>query len=522
MLKLARNALADLKSFIDSENNLISWKFLSSLHTIQETEGFRMANKLSKKHLQFEKNKMNVALAAQTLSSSVADAIDFLALSMKLKEFQDSQPTVKFIRTIDRLFDLLNSRNPLGKGFKQPLRPETRETWEQILTESAQYLLNLKQNSEASKLLVTHKRKTFILGFVVTIKSTIEMADEMFSLSYPFKYILTYKFSQDHIELLFSCIRSMGGWNNNPNCLQLKYALRKMLMRNAVTSSKNANCQLLDETSTTIIPYFHTKKHKTPLSESKTPLSESNTPDESLLTAEERLLCQQINSPANTEFVSNILFYIGGYIVSKILDKVLCSSCKSCLISQFTGPTTDHNYCSMNYNNMVAASAFTLFVNNGGLRIPSQSVYSIIDYAEKLFKERVVNTDTGITNEARVKEKLIMMVFNHFSVESTHKLFTDHDDGLNESMFTGDHRATLIKLIAERYIRLRLYTYGKRFSESVAGAGNGPTKECPGMPENAREHSLNARECPGVGKECPEEITLIITLVTNKNHLDIL
>ena len=116
MFKLAQNALADLKSFIDSENNLISWKFLSSLHTIQETEGFRMANKLSKKHLQFEKNKMNVALAAQTLSSSVADVIDFLALSMKLKEFQDSQPTVKFIRTIDRLFDLPNSRNPLGKG----------------------------------------------------------------------------------------------------------------------------------------------------------------------------------------------------------------------------------------------------------------------------------------------------------------------------------------------------------------------------------------------------------------------
>ena len=34
--------------------------------------------------------------------------------------------------------------------------------------------------------------------------------------------------------------------------------------------------------------------------------------------------------------------------------------------------------------------------------------------------------------------------------------------------------------------------------------------------KNAREHSLNARECPGVGKECPGEITLIITLVTNK------
>ena len=46
----------------------------------------------------------------------------------------------------------------------------------------------------------------------------------------PFKYLLTYKFSQDRLELLFSCIRSKGGWNNNPNVLQLKYAIRNMLL----------------------------------------------------------------------------------------------------------------------------------------------------------------------------------------------------------------------------------------------------------------------------------------------------
>ena len=38
-------------------------------------------------------------------------------------------------------------------------------------------------------------------------------------------------------------------------------------------------------------------------------------------------------------------------------------------------------------------------------------------------------------------------------------------------------------------------------------------------PGNARECLGTFVECPGVGKECPEEITLIITLVTNKNHL---
>jgi hypothetical protein len=44
---------------------------------------------------------MNVKLAAQTLSFSV-----------KLNEFQGSAGTVKFVRKIDRLFDIMNSRNP--------------------------------------------------------------------------------------------------------------------------------------------------------------------------------------------------------------------------------------------------------------------------------------------------------------------------------------------------------------------------------------------------------------------------
>ncbi len=49
---------------------------------------------------------MNVRLAAQTLSSSVANAIDFLDKSARLN-FSESNGTVKFIRTIDRLFDML-------------------------------------------------------------------------------------------------------------------------------------------------------------------------------------------------------------------------------------------------------------------------------------------------------------------------------------------------------------------------------------------------------------------------------
>jgi hypothetical protein len=73
---------------------------------------------------------------------------------------------------------------------------------------TATYLLGLKTNTDVKQLLSTHPRKTFVIGFVASIKSTIEIASEMFSTTNPFKYLLTYYFSQDHIELLFSCIRA--------------------------------------------------------------------------------------------------------------------------------------------------------------------------------------------------------------------------------------------------------------------------------------------------------------------------
>ena len=75
----------------------------------------------------------------------------------------------------------------------------------------ASYLLGL--NTEHKQPLSKHPRKTFVIAFVAAIKSTIdEMANEVFmSTINPFKYLLTYKYSQDHIELLFSCIQARGG-----------------------------------------------------------------------------------------------------------------------------------------------------------------------------------------------------------------------------------------------------------------------------------------------------------------------
>ena len=78
MLKLARNALSSLSAFTTTDGEKIKWQFFSNLHARQEnSSGLKLGNKLTSQHIKYTKHKMNVQLAAQTLSSSVADAIDF-------------------------------------------------------------------------------------------------------------------------------------------------------------------------------------------------------------------------------------------------------------------------------------------------------------------------------------------------------------------------------------------------------------------------------------------------------------
>ncbi len=147
MLKLARNSLGDLSSFFSPSGQKIEWKFIKQLYELQKVEGLKLGNKLSSSHTEYGKTKMNVSLAAQTLSSSVADAIEFLSKGMKLPNFAGSEATVEFIRMIDCLFDILNSRNPLAKGFKQPLCSATAQRWMYVLKSTAGYLMSLKSSS---------------------------------------------------------------------------------------------------------------------------------------------------------------------------------------------------------------------------------------------------------------------------------------------------------------------------------------------------------------------------------------
>ena len=222
MLKLLRNVYSTAEVLVREDGQQIKWQYIEALHKLQEKEGLRLGNKLRMAHIEWRNQKMKVNLAAQLFSSSVADALEYCEQELKYPQFIGCAATVHFLRTIDAAFDILNSRNPLGKGFKAPIKPATKHRAKGML-EEAESLLRGLQVRQKGTLVHLHRtqKKTPVCGFIDCCRSVMGVYEDLVEQpAAPCRYLLTYKLSQDHLELFFSAIRSRGGHNNKPNVRQ--------------------------------------------------------------------------------------------------------------------------------------------------------------------------------------------------------------------------------------------------------------------------------------------------------------
>ena len=150
-LKLACNALGKLEIFLDRKCRKIAWTFITLLHEKQTQSGIKFSNSLSGKHIHYFGNKMNVKFAAQT----VADLSEFIMYPAH-PSFQNAEATAHFIRTIDRLFNILNVKNLYDKGFKQSLKLCYQIIWSELIVNVIEYLLTLKTIDDTP--LILHRR----------------------------------------------------------------------------------------------------------------------------------------------------------------------------------------------------------------------------------------------------------------------------------------------------------------------------------------------------------------------------
>ena len=111
-------------------------------------------------------------------------------------------------------------------------------------------------------------------------------------------------------------------------------------------------------------------------------------------------------------------FIFGGFIVKKLVKQLTCTACRNSLVSYCpSSAKSDHDYCGVRYNEVAAASSFTLFVNKGGLRIPSKSVFQVIEHAEQIFKAYVCKEGHQINHEKNLQSRMILEVVHTSSFQ---------------------------------------------------------------------------------------------------------
>lgn len=246
MLKLVRNILAS-QSVLLTMNGEAKWEFIKKLNDFQNLTGLKLASKLTDHHINFQNQKMKVMLATQTLSKSVSDALGIL--KQHDPAFDGSDATAELIIQINNLFDIMNSKDLQATGYKKPLSKDNFAEVESIFQYADTFIRSIKLMT--GQPVLQSQSKTGFLGLLINMQSFLGMYKELVVELGILEYIMTYRFSQDHVETFFGAIRAKGGSNNNPSAVQFKAAFKRLLTHNNVTAPLKSNC--LDFGDTTIL-----------------------------------------------------------------------------------------------------------------------------------------------------------------------------------------------------------------------------------------------------------------------------
>lgn len=206
ILKLVRKQFSSKK--IEYNGQLIDWSLLEALVDKQSLDNFNLGNKLSPLHMNWSQKPMNVRLAAETISNSVANTLEQLRKD-GYDQFSNSRATEEFIRYFNDAFDILNFKENTKEGgkYKQKLCRDTANHIFQFAERFKEYIsqLQIKTPNKSISILKSSVKRGFF-GFYFTFIS-LQGIYEDFVLNGPLDEFYTFQFSQDHLETFFSLIR---------------------------------------------------------------------------------------------------------------------------------------------------------------------------------------------------------------------------------------------------------------------------------------------------------------------------
>lgn len=308
------------------------WKYVPLLHEIQEDASLRLANKISKKVIDWRSNKMNVNIAAITLSNKTADSIFFLDKVENIKQFKGSLHTIIFMKACNLTFDILDSRNGWAIGCKKAISEDNVKEIFEWMNSLEKYFKSLMLDN-GTYVLFSANFTAFasaLMGFF-NVRQLYHILVE----SNILPRLKMHDASQDELEHLFGDFRCRCfGNNNNPSAFELSMSYRNLQALNEIIfTRKGGNCPIeKGENSMKMLKLDQSVVVK------NTPFNVDESLKRQVKTKNSLKRLQRKRKTFDDETVTNLkenaIAYIAGYTQRILIENLECEDCKNSIQSE--------------------------------------------------------------------------------------------------------------------------------------------------------------------------------------------
>lgn len=291
------------------------------------------------------------------------------------------------------------------------------------------------------KRLIDSDSRRAALGMMISIKSVIAISKALLIREFnPFKFVLTYRFCQDPLELFFNTVRGRLGNNNNPTVVEFRNIMKSIWHQNLLKSTNTGNCiAQIDEGEVPggMLPLKRVRKLKVL--------------DMDDIDALDIIDLSALSDPHYSDFYRNCLAYISGNVVRVVGTKLKCEICAESLLN------TDDDLLPSHFAKLIEAK------DSGGLFTPCHSVFRIVELTDACYRQ-ICKTSGGLMKVSNLDRRISMMVTARCLETTIFPHLTHHVidfDPLTET----SHLSDLISRISMHFLKIRLFDHGNRFQK---------------------------------------------------------
>ncbi|XP_039398118.1 DNA transposase THAP9 isoform X1 [Mauremys reevesii] len=457
MLQLIRNVF-QCSHRIQSIYETAHWQHIVDLVTLQETELLHISDRLSGRPGNSESCHLRVNYAAQLFSESVAGTLECLQL-LGLPSFQNCGGTIKFVRLMSYLFDIFHGRSYYGTGLKGPVSSENYARIHRLLTEAKSVFVALTDTS--GRHFLKGKHKLGFLGFLLNAESLKWLyTNYVFPKSMPFRHLLTYTFSLDHLELFLSTLRQACASCDNPTCMMFWTAYSKLLTKYNLTPGLHQNL-IFGDMNTLDVSIVRRTDLALDTIHSQYNRGCVAIPSTDYIYCTGHISFNSTLSYALTDLslYAESVTYTAGYVAEKLAAAIRCEACVTSLF--------------LLDDKILKCGSLLCIKKIGSWSLPSKSVRQVVSISEQVLKThaRVKDYNLNLKQQDMYLEQKILYELS----EQSH-LFSE----LNNHLFDGElcvtnHYTMLLRNIVQCYLNVRA-EHAKKWGLEYCSGSHGSKK----------------------------------------------